>query len=114
MHIVPAIGVMLASNLKPVHLAELWRKARHRNIRYEKRTSKPDGTVSASRGGSELTGQEPAPVFARQPNGNSTHKISLDQAARHFLKFLAERLRPSANRTRHRAVAHRLLAYPCW
>jgi hypothetical protein len=65
MHIVPAIGGMLASNLKPVHLAELWRKARHRNIRYEKRTSKPDGTVSASRGGSRIDGSGTQPLYLR-------------------------------------------------
>ena len=46
MHIVPSIGGIVASNLKPAHLAELYAKLRTEKIRYEKRTRKPDGTVS--------------------------------------------------------------------
>lgn len=46
MHLVPSIGGIVASNLKPAHLAGLYAKLRTEKIRYEKRTKKPDGTVS--------------------------------------------------------------------
>ena len=46
MHVVPSIGGIVASKLRPAHLAEFYAKLRTEKIRYEKRTRKPDGTVS--------------------------------------------------------------------
>ena len=46
MHVIPSIGGVLASKLKPAHLAELYAKLRTETVRYEKRTRKPEGTVS--------------------------------------------------------------------
>ncbi len=46
MHVEPSIGGVVASKLKPAHLAELYAKLRTEKIRYEKRTRKQDGTVA--------------------------------------------------------------------
>jgi integrase len=46
MHVVPSIGGIVASNLKPAHSAELYATLRTEKIRYEKRTKSRDGTVT--------------------------------------------------------------------
>ena len=43
MHVVPSIGGIVASNLKPAHLAELYATLRTEKIRYEKRTESEMG-----------------------------------------------------------------------
>ena len=46
MHVVPSIGGIRASNLKPAHLAELYAKLRTKRFAMRSETSETDGTAS--------------------------------------------------------------------